>query len=151
MIAGDPRQGGATWAVLQYLLGLRELGHDAFLVEPVRESSLRPAGAALAESENAAYFRRTVAELGLERCAAILLSGTRETVGLPYEELHDQCHVLIAPILRELDILRAGDEEMVAGGATRRFLPHGLPRGQRGPVTLPPRAPRAVHSASCWR
>ena len=46
--------------------------------------------------------------------------------GLAYEALHDQCHALIAPILRELDIVRAGDEEMVASGATRRFLPHGL-------------------------
>lgn len=46
--------------------------------------------------------------------------------GLPYEALHDQCHQLIAPILRELDIVRAGDEELVATGATRRFLPHGL-------------------------
>jgi len=46
--------------------------------------------------------------------------------GLPYEQLHDQCHELIAPILRELDLVRAGDEEMVAAGVTRRFLPHGL-------------------------
>jgi len=46
--------------------------------------------------------------------------------GLPYEELHDQCHQLVAPILRELDIVRAGDEEIVATGVTRRFLPHGL-------------------------
>lgn len=46
--------------------------------------------------------------------------------GLAYEALHDQCHALIAPILRDLDIVRAGDEEMVESGATRRFLPHGL-------------------------
>lgn len=35
MVAGTPGQGGATWAVLQYLLGLRRLGHDVHLVEPV--------------------------------------------------------------------------------------------------------------------
>ena len=46
--------------------------------------------------------------------------------GLPYEALHDQCHGLIAPILRELDIVRASDDELVGTGATRRFLPHGL-------------------------
>ena len=28
MVAGVPGQGGATWAVLQYVLGLRRLGHD---------------------------------------------------------------------------------------------------------------------------
>ena len=26
MMAGDPHHGGATWAVLQYLLGFRRLG-----------------------------------------------------------------------------------------------------------------------------
>lgn len=36
MIAGVPHQGGATWAVLQYLLGFRRLGHDVHLYEPVR-------------------------------------------------------------------------------------------------------------------
>jgi hypothetical protein len=43
MIAGDPFQGGATWAVLQYWLGLRRLGHDVYFVEPVAASALRPA------------------------------------------------------------------------------------------------------------
>ncbi len=46
--------------------------------------------------------------------------------GLPYEELHDQAHQLLAPILRELDLVRASDDELVSAGVTRRFLPHGL-------------------------
>ena len=36
MLAGDPGQGGASWAVLQYVLGLRRLGHDVYFVEPVK-------------------------------------------------------------------------------------------------------------------
>src|SRR5881227_954931 len=39
MVAGDPYQGGATWAVLQYVFGLQALGHDVWLVEPVAEPS----------------------------------------------------------------------------------------------------------------
>ena len=35
MIAAVPHQGGATWAVLQYLLGFRQLGHEVYLVEPL--------------------------------------------------------------------------------------------------------------------
>ena len=35
MVAGHPGQGGAAWAVLQYVLGLRALGHEVTLVEPV--------------------------------------------------------------------------------------------------------------------
>ncbi len=50
----------------------------------------------------------------------------RVRADLPYEELHDQTHQLLAPILRELDLVRAGDDELVSTGVTRRFLPHGL-------------------------
>src|SRR3954447_2226233 len=87
MIAADPFQGGATWAVLQYVLGLRQLGHDVLFIEPVKPASLIPAGSALADSANAAYFRRVVAEFGLAADAALLAHGTRDTVGLPYAEL----------------------------------------------------------------
>src|SRR3954469_5113847 len=34
MIGATPGQGGATWAVLQYLLGFRDLGWDVWFVEP---------------------------------------------------------------------------------------------------------------------
>lgn len=85
MIAGDPRQGGATWAVLQYVLGLAALGHDVYLVEPIQSSSVRPTGAPLAGSDNARYFEQVASDFGLGNRAALLLSGTRETVGLSYE------------------------------------------------------------------
>jgi len=39
MIAGTPNQGGAAWAVLQYVLGLKRLGHDVRLIEPVEQPS----------------------------------------------------------------------------------------------------------------
>jgi hypothetical protein len=39
MVAGDPHQGGATWAVLQYAFGFQKLGHDVVLVEPVEHPS----------------------------------------------------------------------------------------------------------------
>jgi len=87
MIAGVPGQGGATWAVLQYLLGLRRLGHDVYFVEPLGAEALRPRETPLDRSLNAAYFGRIAAEFGLERRAALLLEGTRQTVGLPYAAL----------------------------------------------------------------
>lgn len=36
MIAADPHEGGATGAVLQYLLGFRRLGHKVLFVEPIK-------------------------------------------------------------------------------------------------------------------
>src|SRR4051812_14448610 len=86
MIAADPHQGGATWAVLQYLLGFRRLGHDILFVEPIPPSALRPAGVPLAQSSNAVYFRQVAADFGLDQ-AALLLAGSRETAGLPHDEL----------------------------------------------------------------
>jgi hypothetical protein len=87
MIAGVPHQGGATWAVLQYLLGLKRLGHTVYFVEPLPEAALRPDGAGLAGSANAAYFRQVAAEFGLEQTATLVLAGTQQTVGLPYYQL----------------------------------------------------------------
>lgn len=87
MIAAVPNQGGATWAVLQYLLGLKRLGHTVYFVEPVRSGSLSPVSTPLASSVNARYFKSIMTAFGLERHAALLLAGTAQTVGLPYDEL----------------------------------------------------------------
>jgi hypothetical protein len=72
MLAGDPGQGGATWAVLQYVHGLSRLGHDVLVVEPINRR----------RGDVDRYF----ADLALD-CAALLVRGTRETVGLSYEAL----------------------------------------------------------------
>jgi hypothetical protein len=87
MIAGDPGQGGAAWAVLQYVLGLRRLGHDVCLIEPLSSRSLQPSAAALGSSQNATYFRQVAQDFGLEGKCSLILEGTSKTVGLPYSEL----------------------------------------------------------------
>lgn len=85
MIAGDPYQGGATWAVLQYLLGLQALGHEVYFVEPIKSDKLALVG--LEQSESAAYFQQVMNTFGLHERAALLLAGTQTTCGLPYEKL----------------------------------------------------------------
>lgn len=87
MIAADPFQGGATWAVLQYLIGLRELGHEVYFVEPLPEKSLAPKGEILERSTNAAYFRQVMEDFSLRENSALLLEDTRQTVGLSYEKI----------------------------------------------------------------
>src|SRR6516225_7348501 len=87
MIAADPGQGGATWAVLQYVLGLRRLGHDVYLVEPMPAKSLRPTGASFRHSINCAYFRAVADDFDFRDRASLLLAGTRETAGLSYDDL----------------------------------------------------------------
>lgn len=91
MVAAVPGRGGATWAVLQYVLGLRQLGRDVHFVEEIAPAALTPAGSSLECSENARYFRAVARAFGLERQATLLLSGTRETIGLSYRELTRLC------------------------------------------------------------
>ena len=83
MVAGVPGHGGATWAVLQYVRGLRRLGHDVVLVEPVKE--LTPA--------SRAYFAEVVAQFELDGRAALVVEATGESIGLPYRRILDAARV----------------------------------------------------------
>ena len=119
MIAGVPHQGGATWAVLQYLLGFKRLGHDVYFVEPVEEAALRPAGVPLARSESAAYFQRVMADFGMGQTSALLLAGTNRTVGVSYERLRE--------IARRADVLvnisgLLADEALIEDIPLRAYL-----------------------------
>jgi len=119
MIAADPDQGGATWAVLQYVLGFARLGHEVYLVEPIQPKAMRPSGCAFADSENADYFSRVASEFRLRDRAALLLAGTRETLGLPYERLEK--------IVRRADVLinisgMLTDEALLAPIPVRVYL-----------------------------
>jgi hypothetical protein len=78
MVAADPWQGGASWAVLQYVAGLTALGHDVFLVEPVPAERLDPAG------ETVAYFETLDLPAGR---ATLLERGGDRTVGTGLAEL----------------------------------------------------------------
>lgn len=93
MIAADPYQGGATWAALQYVLGLREMGHRVCFVEPLPTGSLSPTEIAdPAASINARYFRKVVSTFGLDGAAALIMPGRdRQIVGMTYEHLQSVC------------------------------------------------------------
>jgi len=114
MIAADPHQGGATWAVLQYLLGFKRLGHEVCFVEPVKAVALQPVAVSLEDSCNARYFRQVVTDFGLESDSALLLVGTRQTVGMTYNRLQE--------IARRADVL-----VNVSGMLTERDLISRIP------------------------
>lgn len=50
----------------------------------------------------------------------------RAVPGVPYEQLHNQAHELLAEVLRDVGVARASAQELVDTGATRKLLPHGL-------------------------
>jgi hypothetical protein len=88
MVAANPYQGGASWAVLQYVLGLERLGCDVLLVEQCERAG---GGEPLGSTPSASYFRDVVRTFGVEDRAALMQSGTEETVGPSYEGLRERC------------------------------------------------------------
>jgi hypothetical protein len=78
MTAGVPGHGGATWAALQYALGLRALGHDVLVLDEVHG----PGDPAARE----ACLTALVDAYGLEGRAA-LLTGGGASLGMPYDDV----------------------------------------------------------------
>jgi hypothetical protein len=75
MLAGVPRQGGATWAALQWVLGLRRLGHEVLVAESVDDLAC------------AAWLERIARDFGLERDAALVRRRDGATAGIGRDEL----------------------------------------------------------------
>jgi glycosyltransferase involved in cell wall biosynthesis len=86
MLAGVPGQGGATWAVLQYLLGLRRLGHDVMLVEQI-DAPPPSNGCEGPPPQVRRYFRDVVKAFGLEDRASLIVSGADRALGVPLPRL----------------------------------------------------------------
>jgi hypothetical protein len=109
-IASTPYQGGATWAVLQYILGFRKLGHEVYFIEPIKESDLRPIGTNLSQSVNVAYFEQKVSKtFNLKENSALLLSETHETIGISYDRLKliakdTDVHINISGMLKDEEL-----------------------------------------------
>ena len=75
MVAADADQGGAIWAVLQYLLGLRTLGHDAVLLEEVDDARFGETAARFADVASAFPGRAALVGRPSGRVAGLSRSG----------------------------------------------------------------------------
>jgi hypothetical protein len=117
MIAAVPHHGGATWAVLQYLLGFRRLGHDVAFVEQVAPAAL--GGAPIADSDNADYMGAVAERFGLEHDWALLEEGTTSTAGLAYDEI--RAKAAGADILINISGILT-DEALMDSGALKVYL-----------------------------
>jgi hypothetical protein len=119
MIASDPFQGGATWAVLQYLLGLRRLGHSVLFVEPIDEAKIVPDGAPLEGSVNYRYLVDALTSVGFDGGHALLMKGTTRTAGTDYAAVRAYCSTadLLLNVSGMLD-----DPALIEAIPTRAYL-----------------------------
>lgn len=109
-IAGAAGQGGAVWAVLQYLLGFRRLGHDVYFVEPLGPDDSDAAGGRSEDSAAARWFLDVVGSRGMEDRAALILPDRRETLGMSYSRLSEVANrtdvlVNLSGVLRDPEIV----------------------------------------------
>ena len=74
MIAATPGQGGAAWAILQYLLGLRRLGCRVHFVEPIDTPEVPDA--------SASYCRAVMGRFGLDGSWALVPVDGGEPAGM---------------------------------------------------------------------
>jgi hypothetical protein len=76
-----PFQGGGTWAVLQYLLGLEELGHDVHFVEEVPRAHLTSHAGRAVPSSALAYGAQAMAEHGFGDRWSVVCDETGDAFG----------------------------------------------------------------------
>jgi len=98
MIGRIPMQGGATWAVLQYLLGLRQLGHEVHFLELISTRDQNPAGVPFPESLNAKYLQQVAARFKLDGTVTLMNTDTLQSIGKSHAELIQyarRCDVLL--------------------------------------------------------
>jgi hypothetical protein len=119
MICAQPRQGGATWAVLQFLLGMRRLGWRVHFVETLDRAFLAPAGASLERSDNAAYLAATMSAFALDGCWTLLQRDGAASAGVPRCVLERLCSG--ADLLLNLSGSLT-DAELIAGPAVRVYV-----------------------------
>jgi hypothetical protein len=107
MVAGTPHHGGATWAVLNYVLGFVALGCDVTFVEPV-DDVRRP--------EVAGYAAATFDAVGLggRWC---LVDATGGTAGMERAQLRRAAHdadllVNVSGMLADADVLDRVDRRV---------------------------------------
>jgi hypothetical protein len=121
-LAQRPGYGGHAWALLNYVIGLRQLGHDVlFLDRLTLEMATDAAGtpSAAARERCVAWLVETMASLGLEASYALLLDDGSETVGLS--------RAAVLARVRASDLLLnvmgfVDDEEVLAASRQRVFV-----------------------------
>src|SRR5215831_5592501 len=89
-MAQRPGRGGATWALLQYVLGFKHLGWDVLFLdrlEPEMCFTTNHQPCSLEESFNLRYFLDVTERFGLNRSFALSYNNNERWIGLSRQQV----------------------------------------------------------------
>jgi hypothetical protein len=92
-LARRPLNGGGPWARLQWVLGLRQLGFDTYLVDQIGPGSIVDTTGGVASFEdslNLAYFRQVIEMFDLQGSAALIYGDGEAIEGATKGELMER-------------------------------------------------------------
>ena len=103
MIAATPWQGGAAWAVLQYLLGLRRLGCSVYFMEPIDHPEVMSPDAPR-------YCEQVMGRFGFEDRWALIPPQGEDPIGMRREQIESAAReaellLNVAGMLSNADVL----------------------------------------------
>jgi hypothetical protein len=115
-LANKPRNGGAAWTRLSYVLGLRRLGFETYFVEQIRPQDCADESGAVSsfvDSVNRRYFREVIQAFGLAGSAVLCYEDGREVEGMTFSRLMEVAsdadllvnisgHLTLEPVLRQI-------------------------------------------------
>jgi hypothetical protein len=126
VVAGSMAQragyGGHAWALLQYLLGLRSLGHEPLFIDQLTDDMTADRLGRRSPARRRACIRwltEIMGQAGLEGHYALLLDDGRETVGLSRRRILASV-ARSAALINVMGFLR--DEEILGAAPRRVFL-----------------------------
>jgi hypothetical protein len=121
-IAQKPGRGGHTWVLLQYLLGLRQLGWDVVFLdrlEPEMCHDETGAQVPIEQSWNVRYLRNVMHRFGLEGRYALLCNDGASTIGLSRSQILERVAASEA-LINVMGFFN--DREILETAPTRVFL-----------------------------
>ena len=120
-LAQKPRQGGHTWQFLNYLLGLKRLGHDVLFIDRIdAEMCCDAAGqrTTFEDSVNLAYFLRVMRGFGLEDQFCLIYNRGEKVIGVSREQA--LARTRDAGVL--INVMGFLDDEEILGAARKRVF-----------------------------
>jgi hypothetical protein len=118
-LAQRPRNGGHAWVFLNWLLGLRSLGHDVLFIDRLEPGMLDRPDDPVDRSPQWSWLRAVMVAAGFDGQFALLFDGNRQSLGMERSAIVERCRraTVLFNFMGYLD-----DDEILGAVGTRVFV-----------------------------